>query len=557
MEQDSPPPASPLSARDEPKASRSSVDPILDGDSGMAPGRARLIFAVTAIVYGVFWTFWSHYMEDNFRYDVIEMFFIGKEGVISTFKHPALNSAVLELVYRGLGRCDIAPYLLAQVCFFMTAWTVWRLGRECLSPRGALFSVLSFYGYWGYFYKSLYYNHNVVLFPAWGFIILFALLALKHGRLRYWLLLGLAIGIGVYCKLTVLVLVAAILIYSALSPPCRRYWLRPGPYLTTGVSLFLAIPLILWIVRSGFSCLEFPEYQYGLEETLGNRFYALCNDAISSFPVLISSFVLLLLPLLGLRWRFRSLDPEHRFARNFLLGMFLIPWLLQAISVFVEVIPMEYGNFMHLFLFTGPILLLSFRTDTSPVALRKFWGVFAFIMIGYVTVYSVYIYKSNFYSHRLVLYTFPGRQLAEKAESVWHDRFERPLPYVVGAWWYAGNVAIYGKDRPTVHSQNNAYDMEESFPLSNWSTDSQVNRYGGLVLWRIEVERDGRWTPVPEKLFERFPSAELVDPLRISLENRHVTNPVIVGVAVVPPDESVRAEPFKPSPGHFFPPFRN
>ncbi|MDR1963810.1 MAG: hypothetical protein LBQ50_08525, partial [Planctomycetaceae bacterium] len=53
------------------------------------------IFWCVAILYGMVWTFLPFLLEPNFRYDVIEMFFVGKEGVIATFKHPALNSIIL------------------------------------------------------------------------------------------------------------------------------------------------------------------------------------------------------------------------------------------------------------------------------------------------------------------------------------------------------------------------------------------------------------------------------------------------------------------------------
>lgn len=514
--------------------------------------RASLVFWTVAIVYGIFWTIYPWHLEENYRFDVIEMFFIGREGVVSTFKHPALNSALLEIVYQSLGRSSITPFLLSQVCFFCTAFILWRFSRELLSPMLALISVLTFYGYWGYFYKSLYYNHNVILFPVWAFMIMTAYWALKKGRYRDWILLGVAIGIGAHCKYTILVLVASILFFMVWSRSSRKYFLTPGPYLTTLLSMMIAIPQIIWIIQSDFSCLRFPELEYGLEKTFANRCYALCNDALLSFPVLISSFLFLLVPLLGFRWRLRSLDDEHRFARNFLFAVTVGPFALQALTVFWKAIPMEFGNFMQLYLFAGLLLLLSFETKKTVYALKLFVGFFAFVMIGYVVSYSVQNYSAHHWTSRIVRHAFPGRMLAEKAEKIWHEHYEKPIPYVVGGWWYAGNVAVYSNDRPSVHSKNDPGDLDDETLLSNWSTDEDVLKYGGLVFWE-----DGIYKNPQKTLGQRFPTIEVLEPILLSPDSEKIKKSIRVGVGIVPPNTSMQTKPFQPKPWRYYNPKKN
>lgn len=516
----------------------------------MTQERAAKIFWTVAICYGILCTLLPYLFEPNYRFDIVEMFFVGKEGVVSTFKHPALNSAVLEILYRVLGQSGIAPYLLAQLCFTATAWTVWRLGREFLPQREALFGALAFYGYWAFFYKSMHYNHNVALFPAWGFTILFALFALKRDRTRDWIALGIAIGIGAHIKYTMLVLVAAILLFMALDSRARKRFLRPGPYLTALVALAVALPQIVWIVQSDFSCLKFPELRHGLEKTLANRFYALGNDALFAPCLLGLSFVVLLLPVLGLRLRFRKGDDQQRSTCRFLAAMIVLPWLLSGISCFAGAIPMPYGNFTQLLIPFAPLLLLAFRTRQSERAARAVWILFALTMVGFLAGYSVYVYQAHYLKKKPPLFMFPGRQLAVEAEKIWHDRYEKPLPYVAGGWWYAGNVAIYGKDRPSYHGGNAANAPEENeIPLGNWSTDADVLKHGGLILW-LEEQDVPTWPPT---IRERFPSAELL-PEVISLEssNPRKPEPYRVGVAVVPPDERVRTTPFEPAPWRYY-----
>jgi hypothetical protein len=504
------------------------------------------IFWCITFLYGIVWTFLPFLLEPNFRYDVIEMFFIGKEGVIATFKHPALNAIILEVVYQVLGQNSVAPYFLSQIFFLTTAWTIWRLGREFLSPQNALFGSLSFYCYWGFFYKSLYYNHNVILVPAWGFVTLFAFFSLKYNRYRDWIGLGVAIGFGVYCKYTLLLLIVSILLFMFLNKPMRKYWFQLGPYLTLFISLIIAAPLIDWMIQSDFSGLKFTSTAYGLEKTLTNRFIALCNDALIAPPLLAISFIVLLFPLFKFPIRFQKLDQDQYFVRNFLLGMIGLPWLLSAVSCFVSATPLEFGSFIQLPIFFGLLLLIVFQKQQTRLANRFVWLIFGLTMFGYLLGYSAHIYHSRYVTTRLVHYLYPGKQLAKEAEKIWHEKYDKPLPYVTGGWWLAGNVAIYSEDRPTYHGADHpAWLSDDSFPISNWSTDQDVLKQGGLVFWVTGKD----YQTLPELVQKRFPSAQLL-PKTICLEpnNLNQKEPFYVGVAIIPPDNSIQTEPFHPTP---------
>lgn len=521
----------------------------------MTHRQATILFWTIALAYGATWTLLPFFLEPNFRFDIIEMFLVGKEGVVSTSKLPALNSAILEIVYQALGRSTVAPYLLAQVCYLTTAWFVWRIGRDYLSPLQALFGALAYFGYWGYFYKSLCYCHSVVLAPFWAATVFFALRAMCRDRRRDWIALGLAIGIGVYVKFTILLLVAAILLFTLLSSQARKYWRRPGPYVTTLVALTVALPLLVWIVQSNFTNLSYPDGEYGLKETMSNRFYALFNDALIAPPYLIISFLVLLHPLLGFRLRLRRLEGDRLLARNFLLGAFCLPWAIAAAACFVSAIPIQARNFMQFLIPISPLLLLAFETRETPRRIRAAWIFFALTMLLYMGGYLGHVYNSYHWAKREVFYMYPGRELAEKAEEIWHARYPQPLPYTAGGWWQAGNVAIYGRDRATVHCMNSSQTTEPDFPLGNWSTDRHVNKYGGLVLWSMNPKN---WRGDPEatsrkNVLERFPAAEILPPIRLPSKSRRGKD-FVVGIALVPPNPELEAPPFEPAPWHFFHP---
>lgn len=507
----------------------------------------NILFWTAAILYGLTWSVVPYLLDNNLRADMIEMFFIGKEGVVSTYKHPALNSAILETCYQLSGCNFIVLPVLTQIFFFITAFAVWKLGKEFLSPFAALFGALVYYGYWGNFYKSLNYNHNIVLFAAWACVILFAFLALKYDRVRYWIALGVAIGIGTHFKYPILTLVASVLLFMAIDKSARKFWLRPGPYITTLLALAIALPQIVWIFQSDFSCLRFPLEYRGMEKTVINRFYAIWKGGISSVPLLVSSFVVLLSPLIGWKWRLRSQDKEQRFARNFLVFVIFGPFLIQLTTVFSNVISMDLGSYTQNYIFLGPFLLLLFRAEETPRNLRKAGYYFLITMFAYIIIFSAYCFYLKHHTSRIAVFTFPGRELAKQAEALWHEHYEHPLPYVTGPWWYGGNVAIYGKDRPSVHCESKPNNLDERFPLSNWSTDRHVQKYGGLILWEIQSPDE----PTPEYFWIRYPSLIPLQPITLQPKNFKV-KPIFIGVALVPPNPEIDAPPSQPIPWRYY-----
>jgi hypothetical protein len=519
---------------------------------GMSDARASFYFWAVAVLYGVFWTIFPYWLLPTYRIDIHEMLFVGKEGVLATFKHPALNSLVLEILFERIG--FIAPYLLGQTCFLATAWTVWRLGRKFLAPREALFGALCFYGSWMAIYPvCLYYNHNSVLFVAWGFTTLFAFNAVKQGRCRDWLWLGVAVGIGMYCKITLVALVAAIFVYMLVDSSARRHLFRPGPYLAALVSLLIASPLVSWMVQSEFSFLRFPVLQYGLEKTLGNRFYALAHDGLLAPLLFISSAVLLLPLFIRKREVIRQPsgdDSEKRYALRFLLGITVIAWLLLAIPCFTAAVPKKIADFLPLAICSGPLLLACRNSVGKAVkanASRRIWVIFGFTMVAYVIGFSVY--ASSPPRNRTQVFHLPGRELAAAAGKIWHGNYREPLPFIVGKgrnWIYAGVVATYSPERPSFYGDYvpSKTGRREELPLWTWATDADVLRRGGLAIW----EESGETAHLPEDVKERYPSARLI-PAAVLLHPYRTKNKSLwFGFAMIPPDETIPAKPLSPAP---------
>lgn len=83
--------------------------------------------------------------------------------------------------------------------------------------------------------------------------------------LPWWLLTGLAIGLGALCKYTNLALYLSIALILASVPAWRVHWRRPGLYLALVVTLLCLIPPLVWNQRNNWITLLHLSERGGLE----------------------------------------------------------------------------------------------------------------------------------------------------------------------------------------------------------------------------------------------------------------------------------------------------
>jgi 4-amino-4-deoxy-L-arabinose transferase-like glycosyltransferase len=79
---------------------------------------------------------------------------------------------------------------------------------------------------------------------------------LKSDDPRWWLGIGLTVGLGLMTKYTMAYLVAG-LVVGVLLTPARRHLLTPWPWAAAGIALLIALPNLIWQAQHGFISLAF------------------------------------------------------------------------------------------------------------------------------------------------------------------------------------------------------------------------------------------------------------------------------------------------------------
>jgi len=72
------------------------------------------------------------------------------------------------------------------------------------------------------------------------------------GKMRDWLVVGLAMGLGFLCKYTAAVQLVCWIIFFALSPVTRVHLRKPGPWLALLIFLASTTPVIIWNAQHGW-----------------------------------------------------------------------------------------------------------------------------------------------------------------------------------------------------------------------------------------------------------------------------------------------------------------
>ena len=93
--------------------------------------------------------------------------------------------------------------------------------------------------------------------PVFWMGAVYAMLRLLKGspQTRWWVLLGVSIGLGLENKTSALFLIAAILA-AFLATPARRFFAKKGFWLACGIVIALAMPHMMWQIRNGFPTWE-------------------------------------------------------------------------------------------------------------------------------------------------------------------------------------------------------------------------------------------------------------------------------------------------------------
>ena len=491
--------------------------------------RPQAAFAVFLALHVVVWTALPTLLYLNLPLDLIEALTYGREWQLGYDKLPPLPWWLVEIVYRVFGR-DVFFYLLAQATVIAAYAAVWAMARKLVGGVGALVAIMITDGLHFFHFTAVKFNHDVVQLPLWALAGYAYWAALRGGRMLHWILLGVAVGLALWAKYFVVVLVVPLALFLVLDPDARKSLATPGPWVALAVAAAVMAPHLVWLVQNDFLPFAYAEHR-------AKPFQQALDYVIQppKFLMLQLGFLLpsLLIASPYLRQDVGPVDPapphgdafDRRIVRLLTFGPVAMVVLMTIVSGRIPVSMWGYP----LWLFFGLWGVqrgraLERRTLTRIVVL---WALtFAGYAAAFVIQYTVIPRYDQHYRATL----FPGRELGLEMSRRYRAMTGRPLAYVIGSMWDGGNVSHYAPERPRV-----LIDGKPS--RAPWIDLGDLRSRGAVVLWT-----DGSDPRVLPPAFRAIAAdAEIQPPFWLPFQ---IGGPVVeVGWAVLRPRPVVAVRP--------------
>jgi hypothetical protein len=246
----------------------------------------------------------------SYGYFIDELYYIAcsKHLAFGYVDHPPLSILLLALSRRIFGdsmpALRLLPALAAAATVTMTGLTVHRLGGSRFAIIIAALAVIAMPVF---LVMGSFYSMNAFEPLTWIVILYFIIRLVQEENVRYWLVIGLLMGIGLEIKHTMAVYTAALLGGMLLTGTRRLLWNRWFLWGALGCFLLL-VPNLVWQGANGFPSVEFYRNAMVNKNLPRGPMNVVLDQILFSnpfaFPLWITGLVYLFVAQEGRKYRF-------------------------------------------------------------------------------------------------------------------------------------------------------------------------------------------------------------------------------------------------------------
>ncbi len=167
---------------------------------------------------------------------------------------PLLARLETDLLGASAWNLRVLPTLLGGFMVALSGAYVRRLGGPLRAQALALIVAIAAPYFLGanWVFQTVTFDEVVWMVALYWFVGL-----VIDGRPRYWVLLGITLGIGLEVKYTVVGLIVGICLAVLLTPRLRRALRTPYPWIACALALVIWSPNLVWQVVEGFPSLQY------------------------------------------------------------------------------------------------------------------------------------------------------------------------------------------------------------------------------------------------------------------------------------------------------------
>jgi len=384
------------------------------------------------------WTLIPSITNQNLPLDTIEALAWGSNLDWGFNKHPPLSALAVEIFYKIFGPQDWAYYLLSQLFVVTAFYFVFKLSKEILNTeKNAFLSVLLLEGIFFYNFTTPEFNVNVCMLPFWAMTGYYAYKCLKDNLTKDYIILGIVAALGFLSKYLFIYLLVGIKIFYIFYIRKNNFKIN---YIIPGVIFLLILtPHLIWLTENNYITIT-----YGLKRTGEIKSYL---DHIilpltflgKQIGILIPFFILLFILIKNIKTNFSFKDQNLLY----LLSISIIPIFLMILTSAIMGAKIRTMWMTPFYLYFGTLMIYLFQNNININKLKLFNYIFAFLFLLSPILYGyISISKENKRTD------FKGKELSNKIQKIWENKFTQKINFVSGNEWLAGNLSYHLKDRP-------------------------------------------------------------------------------------------------------------
>lgn len=238
------------------------------------------------------------------------------------YSKPPVIAVLIAVTTSLFGDSELAIKSGAMIVYPLTTLMLYALARRLFDARIAFWTAVSFFTLPGVAFSSLIISTDVPLFLCWTCALYALHRAVNADGWRWWLLLGVACGVGLLTKYTMGIFAVSTLLWFAITPGLRAQFAKPGPYLTTLVAAVIFAPNLWWNHTHGWPTFQHTADISNLESGPGLHWDEL-QEFLSGQAAIMGPVLFVALLVLVARVKQWWLSPHGRF-----LACFTLPFLL-------------------------------------------------------------------------------------------------------------------------------------------------------------------------------------------------------------------------------------
>lgn len=445
------------------------------------------LFASIVAVQATAWILIPYFVLPNPPIDVLEGFAWGQNIELGYHKGPPLFAWLLALGAKMMPGSLLPPLVFSQIAIAVTYWAVWRLACRLLGPRDALAIVALTSTIYYFGYPSPEFNEIILHMAPSAVAGSFFYTALVEERRRDWIIVGLAVGIGLLSRYSILLYLLPMAVFALLHRETRWRWVCPQFAIGALITCLLVLPHAWWVIHHDFNTLNYIDQRAGTVESF-DRIVKPLRFAGAQLIGLAPALLVFALSVLPMR-RISHADAEaaplspSSLTRAYLLAIGLAP------ALFVIVAAMILGRAPRamwgggLWIFTPLLAIVLLRAYAFPLYRRRLITVWSAVFMLPIVIFATTNVFGPTLSGRNKRTHFPGAELAQEVTAHWRNATGgQRLTYAIGEMSLAGSVGYYSSDRPQVFQNGSLRDAP-------WVDLDRVKRCGAVVLFQAPVDR--------------------------------------------------------------------